>query len=187
MRKVERAEIVDYQTYADQRERTRQAILEVKRLRRVHVGSALTFLFENTDTVRYQIQEMMRVERIVREADICQEIDTYNALLGDTGELGCCLLVEIDDRSERERALRQWRALPEHVYVRCSDGTKVRARYDRAQVEDDRISSVQYLKFAVGSRDPVAVGCDLPEMTAEAELSVEQRSALRADLADGVS
>ena len=184
MRKVERAEIVDYQTYADNRERTRAAVMEVKRLRRVHVGASLTFLFENADTVRYQIQEMMRVERIVREADIQQEIDTYNALLGDAGELGCCLLVEIDDRTERERALRQWRNLPEHVYVRCQDGVKVRGRYDRAQVEDDRISSVQYFKFAVGRRQPVAVGCDLPEAACEALLTDEQQAALRADLAD---
>lgn len=182
MRKVDRDEIVDYQTYADARERTRQAIMEVKRVRRVHVGDSLTFLFENTDTIRYQIQEMMRVERIVREVDIRQEIDTYNALLGDAGELGCCLLVEIDDRSEREQALRRWRALPEHVYIRCDDGTKVRARYDRAQVEDDRISSVQYLKFAVGDRRPVAVGCDLPEMTVDTPLDPEQQAAMEADL-----
>jgi hypothetical protein len=185
MRKVEREEIVDYQTYADNRERTRLAIMEVKRLRRIHVGPSLTFLFENTDTIRYQIQEMMRVERIVRDADIRQEIDTYNAVLGDAGELGCCLLVEIDDRQEREQALRQWRALPEHLYVRCQDGALVRARYDRAQVEEDRISSVQYLKFAVGGgRAPVAVGCDLPGIEVETVLTEEQQTALRADLAD---
>lgn len=184
MRKVEREEIVDYQTYSDARERGRQAVMEVKRVRRVHVGKSLTFLFETTDTVRYQIQEMMRVERIVREADIRQEIDTYNALLGDAGELGCCLLVEIDDRTEREQALREWRALPEHLYVRCQDGTLVRARYDRAQVEEDRISSVQYLKFAVGQRVPVAVGSDLPGLEVETVLSDEQRAALTADLAD---
>jgi hypothetical protein len=184
MRKVERQEIVDYQTYADNRERTRLAIMEVKRVRRVHLGPSLTFLFENTDTIRYQIHEMMRVERIVREADIRQEIDTYNALLGDRGELGCCLLVEIDDKEEREQSLHQWRELPEYLYVRCQDGTMVRARYDRAQVEEDRISSVQYLKFAVGSRVPVAVGCDLPGIGLETVLSEEQRTALSADLAD---
>src|SRR5688572_4419387 len=181
MRKVERDEIVDYQTYSDARERGRLAVMEVKRVRRVHVGGALIFLFENADTVRYQIQEMMRVERIVREADIQQEIDTYNALLGDAGELGCCLLVEIDDRAEREQSLRDWRALPEHLYVRCQDGTLVRARYDRAQVEEDRISSVQYLKFNVGQGVPVAVGCDLPGIEAETVLSDEQRAALTAD------
>ena len=98
---------------------------------------------------------MMRAERIVREADIRQEIATYNALLGDAGELGCCLLVEIDDQAERERLLRQWRGLPEHLYVRCAgrapSARPLRPGADRARTS---ISSVQYLKFAVGGGQP---------------------------------
>lgn len=182
MRKVERAEIVDFETYSDGREAIRQAILEIKRPRRVHVGEHLTFLFENADTIRYQIQEIMRAERIVREVDVRHEIDTYNELLGDAGELGCCLLVEIDDKQERERLLRAWRGLPAHLYVRCDDGARVPARHDPAQVGEEKISSVQYLKFAVGDRRPVAVGCDLPGANAETALTEEQQAALLADL-----
>jgi hypothetical protein len=182
MRKVQRAEIVDYQTYNDTRDETRQRILEVKRPRRVHVGEHLTFLFENADTVRYQVQEMMRAERLVREADIQHELDTYNALLGDDGELGCCLLVEIDDKDDRDRKLRQWRDLPRHLYAVLEDGTRVPATYEAAQVGDEKISSVQYLKFRVGGAAPVALGCDLPGLTVEARLSDEQRAALAADL-----
>jgi hypothetical protein len=182
MRKVQRSEIIDYQTYNDAREQARRTILEVKRPRRVHVGSCLTFLFENVDTVRYQIQEMMRAERIVRDADIQHEIDTYNAILGGEGELGCCLLVEIDDREEREQRLRQWRELPRRVYLRCDDGTQVRPTFDPAQADDEKISAVQYLKFPVGARRPLALGCDLPDLTAETLLSEEQRAALLADL-----
>jgi Protein of unknown function (DUF3501) len=183
MRKVTRDELLDYQTYAEGRDAARQAILEVKRPRRVHVGRYLTFLFENAETVRYQIQEMMRAERIVREADIQHELDTYNALLGGAGELGCCLLVEIDDREERDRLLRAWRGLPDRVYIRCDDGSRVHASYDAAQVGEDKISSVQYLKFHVGTRRPLAVGCDLTGLEAETELGDEQRAALAADLA----
>jgi hypothetical protein len=182
MRKVQRSEIVDYQTYNDTRETNRTAVLAIKQPRRIHLGEALTFLFENSDTIRYQIQEMMRAERIVRESDIQQEIDTYNALLGEAGELGCCLLVEIDDRAERERRLREWRGLPEHVYVRCDDGTQVRPSYDRAQLDEEKISAVQYLKFALGHRRPVALGCDLPGLVCETTLTDQQRAALTADL-----
>ena len=184
MRKVQRSEIVDYQTYGDRREAFRKTVLEIKRPRRVHVGEYLTFLFENTETIRYQIQEMLRVERIVRESDVQQEIDTYNAVLGDAGELGCCLLVEIDDKDERDRLLRQWRRLPDHLYLRLADDTKVRPRYDRAQVAEEKISSVQYLKFAAGTGTPGALGCDLPELTVEAALTEEQQAALLADLRD---
>ena len=66
----------------------RPAILEAKAPRRVHVGGALTFLFENTDTIRYQVQEMVRAERMTREPDIRHELETYNELLGGQGELG---------------------------------------------------------------------------------------------------
>ncbi len=183
MRKVQRSEIVDYQTYNDQREVTRAAIFDAKKVRRIHLGDCLTFLFENADTIRYQIQEMMRAERIVREADIQREVDTYNALLGDPGELGCCLLIEIDERSERERRLREWKGLPRHLYLRCDDGSLVRAQFDASQIDDEKISAVQYLKFSLGQRLPTGVGCDLPDLTAEAALSEAQRSALRADLA----
>jgi hypothetical protein len=184
MRKVQRSEIVDYQTYGDNREATRAAMLAIKGPRRVHVGPHLTFLFETTATMRYQIQEMMRAERIAREADIQREIDAYNAVLGDHGELGCTLLVEIDDRDERILRLREWRGLPDHLYLRCDDGTRVRPTYDRAQVDDEKISAVQYLKFPVGARRPVALGSDLPALSVEAVLTPKQQAALIEDLAD---
>ncbi|HEY0713680.1 MAG TPA: DUF3501 family protein [Polyangia bacterium] len=183
MRKVERSEIVDFATYGDTREATRKAVLEAKRVRRVHVGEYLTFLFENHETIRYQIQEIMRAERIVRETDVQNEIDTYNQMLGDDGELGCCLLIEIDDREARNELLRKWRDLPNHLYVRCADGTRVAARYDDDQANEEKISSVQYLKFAVGKAVPVAVGTDHPALTAETTFTDEQRAALQADLA----
>jgi hypothetical protein len=182
-RKVERSELLDYQTYADQRDAARTAIMEVKRPRRIHVGPTLTFLFENAETLRYQIQEVMRAERIVREAEIQHELDTYNQLLGGPGELACCLLIEIDDRAARDRALRAWRALPEHIYLRTEEGL-VRPTFDEGQMDDEKISAVQYLKFPVGRGRPLAVGCDLPELVAEAVLDEEQRAALAADLAD---
>jgi hypothetical protein len=186
VRKVARSQIVDYQTYEDGRETFRRRIIEeVKPPRRVHVGPCLTFTFENAETIRYQIQEMMRTERIVRESDIRHELETYNAVLGGDGELGCCLLIEVEDTSERPRArvLAAWRALPDHVYVRFADGSIARARYDAAQVGDDRISSVQYMQFPVGARIPAAVGCDLPGLEAETPLRPEQVAALLADLA----
>jgi hypothetical protein len=183
MRKVERSEIVDFATYGDHREATRKAVLEAKRVRRVHVGEYLTFLFENHETIRYQIQEIMRAERIVRENDVQNEIATYNQMLGDDGELGCCLLIEIDDREARDVLLRKWRDLPNHLYVRCADGTRVAARYDAGQANEEKISSVQYLKFALGRSVPIAVGTDHPDLTVETTLTDEQRAALLADLA----
>jgi Protein of unknown function (DUF3501) len=182
MRRVRREEILDPSTYDRARAEIRPAVLEAKRRRRVHVGGVLTFLFENTATVRYQIQEMVRAERMTRDEDVRHELETYNELLGEDGELGASLLIEIEHPDERDRKLREWLALPAHLYVRLASGERVRATYDPRQVGTDRLSSVQYLKFDVRGETPVAVGCDLPAFSAEAALTDEQREALRADL-----
>ena len=182
MRKVTRADIVDYQTYNDKRNDVRQHVMELKRPRRVIVGDCLCFLFENTDTVIYQVQEMMRAERIVREQDIQHEIDTYNALLGESRELGCTLLIEIDDPALRQQRLKEWLSLPAHLYILSSEGSKLRPTYDPAQVGAERLSSVQYLKFKVPRGKPIAVGADHPDLSVEATLNEEQCAALSADL-----
>lgn len=185
MKPVSRADLVDYQTYEEGRPAFRTEAMAAKAARRIHVGPYLTFLFENTLTIRYQIQEMMRAERIVRERDIQHELETYNALLGGAGELGCTLLIEIDDPDQRAVRLQEWYELPAHVYARLEDGSRVRATFDETQRGDGRLSSVQYLKFAVDGRTPVALGADLAALTVEAELTPEQRAALATDLAGG--
>jgi hypothetical protein len=126
---------------------------------------------------------MMRLESMAREADIQHELDTYNQLIGDEGELGCTLLVEIDDVPTRNRALRDWLSLPQHLYVETASGRIVRASWDPAQIGEDRLSTVQYLRFPVAGEAPVAVGADHPEVTHRSELDGDQKAALVADLA----
>lgn len=183
MRPVSREEILDYVTYDAQRASTRAEVLALKEPRRIHVGEHLTLLFENTETMRYQIQEMMRIERIVKEADIQHEIDTYNAVLGGPGELGATLLIEIDDPELRDVKLREWLELPQHLYARLDDGTQVYCSFDPKQVGDERLSAVQYVKFDTGGAPVVALGSDLPALAIEEMLTAAQGAALRADLA----
>lgn len=182
-RLVQREDIVDYQTYEDNRDASRSKALEAKRPRRIHLGEYLTFLFENRETLAYQIQEIMRAEQIVRESAIQHEIGVYNQMLGQEGELGCALLIEIAEAVDRKPLLKRWLGLESTIYVRLEDGTKVYAIYDPDQVGEDRISAVQYLRFGVGGQTPVAIGTDFEELTMEIELSTEQRAALAADLA----
>jgi len=182
MRRVRRDEIMDLASYERSRAEIRAGILEAKRTRRVHVAGALTLLFENAATIRYQVQEMVRAERMTRDEDIRHELDTYNELLGGKGELGATLLIELPDPEERDRKLREWLALPAHLYLRTEDGEKVRPTFDSRQVGTDRLSSVQYLKFDVRGRTPVAAGSDLPLLSGETPLTSDQRAALEADL-----
>jgi hypothetical protein len=181
MKKVQRREITDFQSWVDARPSMLGGILEEKEKRRIHLGPELTFLFESTTTIRYQIQEMMRIEQIVREKDIQHEIDTYNAVLGDEGELGCTLLVEIESPKDRDLKLREWKDLPGYLYLALSGGQRVRAEWDARQVGEDRLSSVQYLKFRVGDGQPVGLGSDHPKLTLEVELTDEQKRVLRED------
>jgi hypothetical protein len=181
MKRVERNEIVDYATYGDRREPFRAEVMKVKAARRVHLGEHLTFLFENHTTVRYQIQEMIRTERIVRESDIQHEIDTYNELIGDDGELGCTLLIEIEDPMLRERKLQEWLELPHMIYALLDDGTRIPATFDERQI-DERLSSVQYLKFDTKGKVPAALGVDMAGLSLQTSLTTDQREALREDL-----
>lgn len=184
MRSVQRPEILDYQTYSEQRDAIRASAMAAKALRRYEVGEYLCFLFENRETVRYQIHEMMRTEQIVREADIQHEIDTYNELIGDEGELRCTLLIGIPSEAERDELLTAWMGMNGSLYLVLDDGRRVRATWDDRQVGETRLSSVQYLSFAVGDALPTAIGCDHSDAKLQHEtvLSEEQLAALRSDL-----
>ena len=184
MQPVTREELLDYQTYGERRGAIRAEILKTKALRRIQVGPHLTVLFENRETVRYQIQEMMRAEQIVREDAIRHELRTYNEILGGPGELGATLLVEVEDPAVRAVCLVEWRALPGHLYVRFANRSRVFARFDERQVGEDKLAAVQFLKFPCEGRAPVAVGTDFAPLAAEVNLTDEQRQALAADLAD---
>jgi hypothetical protein len=128
---------------------------------------------------------MVRAERMVKEEEIRHELETYNELLGKKGELGAALLIEIDDPAERAVKLRDWMGLPASLYVKTASGRKVKATFDARQVGEERLSSVQYLKFDTGGEVPVAVGSDHPRLTLGAPLSSDQQGALASDLRDG--
>ena len=182
MESIKREEIIDYITYEESRIQIRSNIMKVKEHRRINVGGILSFLFENKDTIRYQIQEMIRVEKIVKEEDIQHEINTYNEILGKTGELGCTLLVEIDDPEERNEKLSEWIDLPNHIFLKLEDETKVFAKFDPRQIGESRLSSVQYIKFNTKGKVPVAIGSDLPLLETETVLTIDQKEALSEDL-----
>ena len=182
MKQVRREEILDFVTYEEQRDEVRESTMKIKKVRRIDVGGVLSFLFENKDTVLYQIQEMIRVERIVKEKDIQYEIKTYNEILGKTGELGCTLLIEIDDPAARDDKLTTWLDLPMYLYLKLEDETLIRPTFDERQIGDGRLSSVQYIKFNTKGIVPNAIGSDHPLFKEETSLTTEQKKALSDDL-----
>ena len=183
MNPVTRDQILDHVTYCEQRDIIRASAMRAKDLRRVHAGPHLTFLFENPETVRYQVLEMVRAEQLVREADIRHELDTYNALLGEPGDLGCTLLIEIEEAEARPGLLRAWRDLPGKILLLLADGSHVAARFDEAQMDDERLSSVQFLRFPVRGHAPIGLQVTHPALSLELAFSSATCQALTQDLA----
>ena len=146
MKRVERSEIQSVADYEKVRESIRPGLLEMKNRRRIRVGEHLTFLFENRDTVRYQVQEMMRIERITGETEIQHELDTYNELIPAPGELSASLLIEYETPAERDVHLKQLLGLDQHIWIEAG-GHRSPAIFDDRQIGETRISSVQYVKF----------------------------------------
>lgn len=182
MRKVERTSILALGDYEKARPALREQVLKAKEIRRIHVGEHLTFLFENFETVHYQVQEMVRTERMVDDSQILHEIETYNELIGEQGELGCTLLIEFDDSAQRSVYLSKWLDLLPTLFIRASDGSMVTPTYDERQVGESRISSVHYLRFRMGDKIPAAVGCSHPDVALETVLSSLQIAALCKDI-----
>jgi hypothetical protein len=155
MQAVTLEEIKNIADYEVERDAWRPQVMALKDRRRVRVGDHLTFLFENRDTVRYQIQEMVRIERIVRTQDIEHEVATYNELIPGPGQLSASLLIEYDTPQERDVHLRELLGIEKHVWLVVGDTAPAPALFDTRQISTDRVSSVQYVKFQL-SPDHVA-------------------------------
>ena len=150
MKKVSRGDLLDLGAYEQIRERFRARIIAEKKRRRFALSPELTMVFENSDTVLFQIQEMLRTERIVSEPAIAHEIETYNDLIPADGELSATMFVEIADRETRDRRLAELSGLERSVAVDCG-GVLTEARSENRAVVEGPTTAVHYLKFPIGA------------------------------------
>ncbi len=189
-------DILDLRAYERVRGDYRRRIIELKRRRRVALGPILTAVFESPDTVRFQVQEMARAERIATDEGIQHELDVYNRLLPAAGELSATLFVELTNEEE----LRHW--LPRLVGVERAltfelgdpVSTVVPSVPEAAHADvltrEAVTAAVHYVRFAFPPEararffggDPVALGLHHPEYGARTELSPEVRGELAGDL-----
>jgi Protein of unknown function (DUF3501) len=144
-------EILNLHEYELSRPEFRSRVMELKRRRRISLGPLMTIVFENRDTVRFQIQEMLRVERIVQPDRVQHEIDTYNELLPGEGQVGATLFIEITDSARVQSVLDGFVGLDEPGHLSLRIGTKAYpAIFAPGQSREDRISAVHYIRFALG-------------------------------------
>ncbi len=148
MKPIQRGEVLGLAEYEKIREQFRARVIGEKKARRVQVGPKVSAVFENRDTVLMQIQEMLRTERITREAAIQHEIDTYNELLPAQNEVSCTLMIEIPDQSERDAFLASAKGFEKHVWIAAGSQRILARSIDRGGDLEDRTTAVHYLKFA---------------------------------------
>lgn len=197
MQPVTIAEVLDNRRYEQARAEFRTKVLAEKAKRRVAVGPAFTFLFENHLTVLYQVQEMLRIEGITDAKAIQHEVDTYNELVPPKGGLSASLLIEYEDPETRSRELPRLLGIESHVWLKVGGLPPLRATFDARQIGEDRVSSVQYTTFALpdahrrlwpgfaagaGVDGQIKLLVDHPHYTWEAALSRETAQALGEDL-----
>jgi hypothetical protein len=195
MKKLTVDDIVDMRAYERERDGLRRTIIDLKRVRRVALGPIMTMVFENTTTMRWQVQEMARAERMLRDEQIEHEVETYNQLIPDENELSATLMIELTS----EPALREW--LPRligiegHIAIVLPDGTAVAgivSDEDESRLtRDDTTAAVHFLKFPFTPSEvemfasgPVHIVVDHPEYDQDVLLEPEQHAQLLSDLRD---
>src|SRR4051794_33677068 len=182
------------ETYARERNAFRARVLAHKRDRTVHLGDHVTLLFEDELTIRYQIQEMLRIEKTFEEAGIQDELDAYNPLVPDGTNLKATMLIEYEDVDERRAALADLKGIEDAVWLRVEGCPSVHAIADEdlERENDDKTSAVHFVRFeltpsmiaAFKAGREVALGVDHPHYRAEiAALPAPVCAALRADFA----
>ena len=193
MKPLELSEILNLVEYEKVRAARRREIVALKQARRVSVGRYLTFVFENRATVWFQIQEMVRVERIVDESKIAEEVEVYNALLPRPGELAATLMIEIAEASEIKPVLDRLLGIDTRDYVKLTVGPHVIVgEFESGHSDEERgkLSAVHFVRFALppdararfsASEDALIV--EHPNERARAVLSDESKRSLLDDLA----
>jgi hypothetical protein len=186
---IRREEILDNDRYDAVRDERRRAIIELKRPRRVAVGPDITFVFENRDTALFQIQEILRAERIFDEEEIRHEIEAYSILVPGPRELRATMFIEIPDREERQRRLPTLAGIESCVVLRVGVA-QVPARFHRWSDTGERASAVNYATFVMGGlldafgrgSEPVQLCIEHPSYRAHTELSPATRRSLAEEL-----
>jgi Protein of unknown function (DUF3501) len=191
MQKLTPTDIKDHREYEREREEFRRRIIEMKKRRRVRLGDLMTITFENTDTMRFQIQEMARAERMLTDEQIAHEVETYNQLIPEACELSGTLFIEIDDKDKLYEWLPKLVGIQRALKIRLRDGTEVPSipEDEERLTREETTSTVHYLKFRFDpaqcetfSRGPASIVVDHPAYQAEIELSDAHHAELAEDL-----
>jgi hypothetical protein len=193
MRRLTLDDIADARAYERERAQFRDRVIALKKKRRVAVGPFVTLVFENRDTIRFQIQEMARVEKLYSDEAILHELDTYNPLIPDPGTLSATLFVELTSKDDLMEWLPKLVGIETALELRLADGIAVRNEVDEEHADqltrEDVTASVHYVRFRLTpeqvdafSSGPVELAIVHPNYEHVTALSDDTRAELAKDL-----
>jgi hypothetical protein len=191
-RKLTVADIADARAYERERETFRSEVIELKRRRRLHLGTLVTLVFENRDTMRFQVQEMARVERIFTDAGVQAELDVYNPMIPDPGQLCATLFLELTSDEQMQEWLPKLVGIERSLLFRLPDGGEVRcaveAQHAHQLTREHVTAAVHFIEFRYTADQKAANGPgtvladDHPQYREECVLSAATLAELLADL-----
>ena len=184
--------LMSLEAYSKYRKTNKESILAHRKLRSVHLGENMTLQFESEMTVRYQIQEMLRIEKIFEEDGIVQEIDAYAPLVPDGSNWKATMLIEYPDENERRRELARLIGVEDRMFIEVEGHARVYAIADEDldRENDEKTSAVHFVRFeldnamrkAVLAGAGVKLGCDHTNYPAHTNIAPETPASLAADL-----
>jgi len=194
MSKLSRDDLMNLETYAEQRAEFRTKVLEHKKNRKVMIGEHCTLYFEDRLTIQYQIQEMLRIEKIFEGEGIAEELSAYNPLIPDGGNWKATFMIEYTDVAERQAALAKMAGIEDKVWMQVVDFDRVFAIADEdmERSEENKTSAVHFMRFelteamvsAVKQGAAISTGIEHPAYTSSVEPVLPAvRDSLAADLA----
>ena len=192
MELIKQTDLINIIDYEKVREKYRKDIIDYKKERRLSLGPNITITFENRKTMKFQIQEMMRAERMVHDPQIKEELDIYNSLLPEKNGLSATLFIEVTKETQIHSVLNKFIGLTvgNNLYFQIGD-QKIYAQFEVGREEEDKISSVHYLQFDLGEKTmtdfmdnsiAVALTIDYNDYQYSKILSKTMRSSLIEDL-----
>jgi hypothetical protein len=190
---IKREELLSLEAYARSRGEIRAQVIAHKKIRTVHLGEHVTLQFEDAVLIRYQIQEMLRIERIFEESGIQGELDAYNPLVPDGANWKATMFVEYPDEAERRRMLARLKGIERRVWVEVGGVARIYAIADEdlERENEEKTSAVHFLRFDLGPQARAAlrggaaltIGVDHPEYSASVAIDPQVRASLAGDLA----
>ncbi|HEY8068989.1 MAG TPA: DUF3501 family protein [Burkholderiales bacterium] len=185
--------LLSLEVYARERNAYRSRVIAHKKLRTVHAGENVTLIFEDETTIRYQVQEMLRIERIFEAEGIRGELEAYNPLIPDGGNWKATMLIEYPEPEERRRRLAELKGVEDRAWVEVEGCARVYAIADEdlERENEEKTSAVHFVRFELdaGMRQALkqgaglAIGVDHPHYRASVAVAGEVRASLAADLA----